>query len=256
MASSPSPILAQPSIMSNFDNGDSTLSVTGSIVGIVALLISVSAITQALFVYFTAYRDAPAELLRITSSISNTVDENSHRLRLNHVPGGLALDMGKTSTSKGRWTDMLQEYFDAHLELDEELEKIKQASERTGSLFNHNRLFWVFRRKDLEESVRRVETLRMRKMAVALNALVEYACDVIVKLYIHANLYPRDVSHIKDTLERIEARIPAGPLRLPPSKPPQEPDSVLDLPRPLNLYSSSVLGESVTSFVRTSLDSR
>ncbi|KAF2792294.1 hypothetical protein K505DRAFT_55334 [Melanomma pulvis-pyrius CBS 109.77] len=224
--------------MSNFDSGDSTLSVTGSIVGIVALLISVSAITQALFVYFTAYRDAPAELLRITSSISNTVDENSHRLRLNHVPGGLALDMGKTSASKGRWTDMLQEYFDAHLELDEELEKIKQASERTGSLFNRNRLFWVFRRKDLEESVRRVETLRMRKMAVALNALVE------------------DVSHIKDTLERIEARIPAGPLRLPPSKPPQEPDSVLDLPRPLNLYSSSILGESVTSFVRTSLDSQ
>lgn len=160
--------------MSDFDSGDSPLSVTGSIVGIVALLISISTIIQALFIYFTAYRDAPAELRRITSSISNTVDENSHRLRASHIPGPVTLDMGKSGASQGRWTDMLQEYFNAHMELDDELSRIKEASERTGSLFNRNRLLWLFRRKDLEESVKRVETLRMRKMAVALNALMEY----------------------------------------------------------------------------------
>lgn len=66
----------------------------------------------------------------------------------------------------------------------------------------------------------------------------------------------RDVGQIKDTLERIEARIPEGSLRLPPAKPPQEEDPAYDLARPLNLYASSVLGESVTDFVRTSLDSR
>lgn len=159
--------------MSDFDAGDSQLSVTSSIVGIVAVLISVSTILQALYIYFAAYRDAPAELNRITSSISNTVDENSHRLRATHIPGPVMLEVGKSSVSKGRWTDMLQEYFDAHLELDEELSRIKDASERTGSLWNRNRLLWLFKRKDLEESVRRVETLRMRKMAVALNALVE-----------------------------------------------------------------------------------
>lgn len=160
--------------MGSFDNGDSPLSVTGSIVGIVALIISISTIVQALFIYFTAYRDAPAELHRITSSISNTVDENSHRLRPGHIPGPAMVDIGPTKAAKGRWTDMLQEYFDAHLELDEELSRIKRAGEQTGSLFNRNRMLWVFKRKDLEESVRRVETLRMRKMAVALNALVEY----------------------------------------------------------------------------------
>jgi hypothetical protein len=160
--------------MGDFDSGDSPLSVTGSIVGIAALLISVSTIVQALALYFAAYRDAPAELHRITSSISNTVDENSHRLRASHVPGPVALDFGKSKTSQGRWTDMLQEYFDAHMELDEELTRIKDEGQRTGSLFNRNRLLWLFKRKDLEESVKRVETLRMRKMVVALNALAEY----------------------------------------------------------------------------------
>jgi hypothetical protein len=159
--------------MAGSAEGDSRLSVTGSIVGIVALLISASTIAQALLTYFSAYRDAPAELSRITSSISNTVDENSHRLRAGHVPGPVFLDMGKSSSAKGRWTDMLQEYFDAHMELGEELSRIKEASERTGSLFNRNRLLWLFKRKDLEESVKRVETLRMRKMALALNVLVE-----------------------------------------------------------------------------------
>lgn len=149
------------------------MSVTGSIVGIVALLISVSTIVQAILNYLAAYRDAPAELNRITSSISNTVDENSWRLRSSHIPGPVLLDMGKSGASKGRWTDMLQEYFDAHMELNDELSRIKDASERTSSVFNRNRLLWLFRRKDLEESVKRVETLRMRKMALALNALVE-----------------------------------------------------------------------------------
>ncbi|KAF2190747.1 hypothetical protein K469DRAFT_697977 [Zopfia rhizophila CBS 207.26] len=222
--------------MSTVAGEDSPLSVTGSIVGIVALLISVSTIVQALFIYFTAYRDAPAELNRITSSISNTVDESSHRLRPSHIPGGAMVEMGKSSSfSKGRWTEMLQEYYDSHLELDEELSRMKWESERTSSLLNRNRLLWLFKRKDLEESVKRVETLRMRKMALALNALGE------------------DVSSLKDILERIESRIPEGPLRLPPSK---EPDYDADLARPLNLYSRSVLGESVTDIARTSLDSR
>ncbi|KAF2497979.1 hypothetical protein BU16DRAFT_330958 [Lophium mytilinum] len=221
--------------MANFTGGDSPLSVTGSIVGIVALLISVSTIVQAIFIYLTAYRDAPAELSRITSSVSNTVDENSHRLRTGHVPGPIGVEIGKGGYSKGRWTAMLEEYYDAHLELDEELSKIKRQGERTSSLFNWNRILWVFKRKDLEESVRRVETLRMRKMAVALNALVD------------------DVSHLKDVLERIESRIPQGPLRLPPARPPVED---YDLARPLRMYSTSVLGESATDIVRTSMDSR
>ena len=73
-------------------------------------------------------------------------------------------------------------------------------------------------------------------------------------------LYPdgvdRDVSYLKDILERIESRIPAGAIRLPPSRPPNDPDPPFEMPRPLNLYASSVLGESVTDIVRTSLDSR
>ncbi|KAF2728589.1 hypothetical protein EJ04DRAFT_569409 [Polyplosphaeria fusca] len=224
--------------MSGIDGDDSPLSVTGSIVGIVALLISVITIVQAIVLYLTAYRDAPAELSRITSSISNTVDENSHRLRPRHIPGPIMVDIGKGQTTRGRWTDMLQEYFDAHLELDEELTRIKRAGEQTISLFNRNRLLWIFKRKDLEESVRRVETLRMRKMLVAINALVD------------------DVGTIRDALERIESRIPAGPLTLPPSKPPHDDTHPVELARPLNLYASSVLGESVTDIVRTSLDSR
>ncbi|OCK94204.1 uncharacterized protein K441DRAFT_721439 [Cenococcum geophilum 1.58] len=67
---------------------------------------------------------------------------------------------------------MLQEYYNAHLELDEELSKINRESDKVNSLFNWHRNLWIFKRKDLEESVRRVETLRMR-MAVALNATVE-----------------------------------------------------------------------------------
>ncbi|KAF2116661.1 hypothetical protein BDV96DRAFT_32058 [Lophiotrema nucula] len=223
--------------MTDVDAGDSRLSVAGSIVGIVALLISAITILHAFFIYFTAYRDAPAELARFTSSISNTIDENSHRLRPSHIPGPIGLDIGKGATSQGRWTDMLQEYFYAHMELDEELSRIKRAGEQTDSLFNRNRLLWVFKRKDLEESVKRVETLRMRKMAVAMNALVD------------------DIGQIKDMLERLESRIPAGTLRLPPAKPPQDPE-LADLARPLNLYSSSLFGESVTDIVRTSLDSR
>jgi hypothetical protein len=66
----------------------------------------------------------------------------------------------------------------------------------------------------------------------------------------------RDVGQIKDALERIEARIPEGPLRLPTARPPHEPDPGYNLARPLNLYASSVLGESVTDIVRTSFDSR
>jgi hypothetical protein len=159
--------------MASITGGDSPLSVTGSIVGIVALLISFATITQALVTYFTAYRDAPAELKRFTSSISNTVDENSHRLRTGHIPGPIGVDIGKGSYTKGRWTDMLQEYYNAHLELDDELSKIKRESDKVNSIFNWHRILWIFKRKDLEESVRRVETLRMRKMAVALNALVE-----------------------------------------------------------------------------------
>lgn len=221
--------------MGSFVGGDSPLSVTGSIVGIVALLISFSTIIQALVTYFLAYRDAPAELNRFTSSISHTIDENSHRLRSGHIPGPIGVDIGKGNYAKGRWTEMLQEYYDAHLELDEELSKIKRESERVNSIFNWHRILWIFKRKDLEESVRRVETLRARKMAVALNALVE------------------DMGHLKDTLERIESRIPDGPIRLLPPRPPNEDH---ELARPLNLYSSSILGESVTDIVRTSLDSR
>lgn len=56
---------------------------------------------------------------------------------------------------------MLQEYYNAHLELDEELSKIKRESDKVNSLFNWHRIFWIFKRKDLEESVRRVEALRM-----------------------------------------------------------------------------------------------
>lgn len=68
---------------------------------------------------------------------------------------------------------MLQGYYNAHLELDEELSKIKRESDKVNSLFNWHRILRIFKRKDLEELVRRVETLRTRKMAVALNALVE-----------------------------------------------------------------------------------
>jgi hypothetical protein len=151
---------------------DSPLSVTGSIVGIVALLISVVAIGQGLFIYFTAYRDAPAEIRRYTASISNTVDERSHRLRQGHIPGPLGLELVDNEQDRGRWAEMLEEYYYAHLELEEELRKIRKSQRDTSSSFNWTRLLWVFRRKDLDESVRRVETLRMRKMAVALNAIL------------------------------------------------------------------------------------
>lgn len=155
-----------------FDSGDSQLSVTGSIVGIVALLISVCAIGQGLWIYFTAYRDAPAEIRRYTASISNTVDEKSHRLRPGHIPGPLGLVLVDNEQDKGRWAEMLEEYYYAHLELEEELSKIRKSQKDTSSMLNWTRLLWVFRRKDLDETVRRVETLRMRKMAVALNALL------------------------------------------------------------------------------------
>lgn len=62
-----------------------------------------------------------------------------------------------------------------------------------------------------------------------------------------------DVTAIKDTLDRIESRIPAGRVNLPPPKPPNDEESAL--PRPVNLYASSVMGESVVDIVRTSLDS-
>jgi hypothetical protein len=157
-----------------FDSGDSPLSVTGSIVGIVGLIISLSTIVQAVFIFLSAYRDAPAELRRYTSSISNTIDERSHRLRPAEVPGPIEFQLDSKHRSKGRWGEMLEEYYHAHLELEEELAKIKSSGRRVTSKWNWNRLMWVFKRKDLEESVRRVETLRMRKMAVALNALLEY----------------------------------------------------------------------------------
>jgi len=91
-----------------------------------------------------------------------------------------------------------------------------------------------------------VETLRMRKMAVSLNALIS------------------DMETIKDTLQRIEARIPEGRINLPPPKPPKISRSGADLRsgydhtdvRPLPLYSRSLFGESVDDIVRTSLDSR
>ena len=68
---------------------------------------------------------------------------------------------------------MLQEFYNAHPELDEGLPKIKRESDKVNLLFNWHRILWIFKRKDLEESVRQVETLRMRKMAVALSASVE-----------------------------------------------------------------------------------
>jgi hypothetical protein len=227
--------------MANLAGNDSPLSVTGSIVGIVALMISISTIIQALCTYFLAYRDAPAELNRFTSSTSNTVDENSHRLRAAHIPGPVHVELEKGAHTAGRWTDMLQEYYDAHLELSDELCRIKLQSERTNSVFNLNRLLWVFKRKDLEETVKRVETLRMRKMAVALSALTD------------------DVNQIKDMLERIESRIPEGPLRLPPAKAPVEYDIASDMASlglPLNLYPDSVLSEDPPDSFRTSLESR
>jgi len=52
-------------IMGSIAGGSSSLSVAGSIVGIVALLISLSAIIQALVTYFASYRDAPVELNRL-----------------------------------------------------------------------------------------------------------------------------------------------------------------------------------------------
>lgn len=119
---------------------DSPLSVTGSSVGIVALLISCLTIIQALFIYFMAYRDAPAELRRYTSSVSNTIDEKSFRLRPNNVPGPVELEIDAQAYAKGRWVDMLQEYFNAHLELVDELEDIKRKDLRTNSPINWNRV--------------------------------------------------------------------------------------------------------------------
>ncbi|KAF2762194.1 hypothetical protein EJ05DRAFT_497057 [Pseudovirgaria hyperparasitica] len=220
------------------NTGDSPLSITGSIVGIVALVLSVSTIIQAVYIYASAYRAAPAELKRYTSSVSNTMDERSYRLRSGHIPGPINLALGGNAKyDNARWTEMLEEYYEAHLELEDELHKIKHRGRNIDSLINWNRILWLFRKKDLDESVQRVETLRSRKMAVCLNALLA------------------DVSSMKETLNRIEARIPQGPLRLPVARPPEEPEHD-SLARPLNLYASSVLGESVTDIVRTSLDSR
>ena len=123
-------------LMGSITGEDNPLSTTGSIVGIITLLIGFSTIIQALVTYFAAYRDAPAELNRFTSSISNTIDENSHRLRTNHIPGLISLDIGKGGYTEGRWAEMLQEYYNAHLELDEELSKIKRESDKDNSLFN------------------------------------------------------------------------------------------------------------------------
>lgn len=68
--------------------------------------------------------------------------------------------------------------------------------------------------------------------------------------------FQRDVGSIKEALGRIESRIPDGPLQLPRARPPQELDPAPELARPLNLYASSVLGESVTDITRASFDSR
>ncbi len=154
---------------------DSPLSVTGSIVGIVALLISASTIAQAVVIYLLAYRDAPAELTRYTSSVSNTVDEKSFRLHAGHVPGPVGVELGRQrhrQHAHGRWTELLQEYFEAHLELEEELGRIRKRERGVGKLLSWTRALWIFKRKDLDETVRRVETLRMRKMATALNAMM------------------------------------------------------------------------------------
>ena len=123
-------------LMGSITSEDNPLSTTGSIVGIITLLISFSTIIQALVTYFAAYSDAPAELNRFTSSISNTIDENSHRLRTSHIPGLISLDIGNGGYTEGRWAEMLQEYYNAHLELDEELSKIKRESDKDNSLFN------------------------------------------------------------------------------------------------------------------------
>jgi hypothetical protein len=106
--------------MSSITGGDSPLLVTGNIVSIVALLIIISTITRAILVFLTAYRNAPAELRKFTSWLSNTIDENSHRLRIGQVAGPIGVEIGKGGDSKGRWIEMLQEYNDAHFELDEE----------------------------------------------------------------------------------------------------------------------------------------
>ncbi|KAF2839570.1 hypothetical protein M501DRAFT_720630 [Patellaria atrata CBS 101060] len=156
------------------DGQDSSLSITGSIVGIVALILSVSTIVQGAIAYFSAYRNAPLELRRYTSSISNTIDEKSFRLRGGHIPGQVRLDLGNGERNKGSWSEMLQEYFDAHLELADELDSIKQTDKRINSPFSPTRIFWLFTRKNLDETVRRIETLRLRKMAVALNALMTH----------------------------------------------------------------------------------
>lgn len=160
--------------MSGESDGDSKLSITGSVVGIVALALSVSTIVQAFVYFFVAYRDAPAELRKYTSSISNTMDERMHRLRQGHVPGPVGLRLGNNNSDKGLYAALLEEFFTAHLALEEELVKIKAHDESNFSLNNWNRITWIFRRKDLDESVRRVETLRMRKMAVTLNAMMVY----------------------------------------------------------------------------------
>lgn len=158
--------------MSQISGDDSKLSVTGSIVGIVALALSVSTIVQAVVHFFTAYRDAPAELNKYRSSISNTIDERSHRLRQGHVPGPVGLKLDSRRADKGLYAELLEEFFTAHLALEEELNKIKAHDEKNFSLHSWSRLFWIFKRKDIDESVRRVETLRMRKMAVTLNAMM------------------------------------------------------------------------------------
>ena len=63
------------------------------------------------------------------------------------TPGPISVDIGKSGYTKGRWTEMLQEYYNAHLELDEELSKIKRESDKVNSLFNWHRIFWIFKRK-------------------------------------------------------------------------------------------------------------
>ncbi|KAF2397323.1 hypothetical protein EJ06DRAFT_558902 [Trichodelitschia bisporula] len=183
---------------------DSPLSITGSIVGIVALLISAVTISHAVSLWASAYRSAPAELRRISASVSNTVSERSFRLRGGRASGLASLDLGEGARTAGQWDAMLQEYFDAHLELEEEIEGMGKRGAEVGQWLSWERVMWVVRRGGLEESVRRVETLRARKMAVGLNALAA------------------DVETIKGILLRLEARIPEGPINLPQPRPPAD----------------------------------
>lgn len=131
--------------------GDSPLSITGSIVGIAALLLSTSTLAQGLFTVLKCYHSAPLEVRKIFSTINDFETE----LEL-----GLQLHYGTTRKASYILKDLREVMGNLSQSLNDML--VEREPPRLGW---KSRWLWAFRRREIQEMFARVETLRMRAMA-------------------------------------------------------------------------------------------